>query len=206
MFQKTELVKLEASQIQQAGEMIARAFFDDALVIYMFPDEEQRKKLLPLHFIPFIRYGVLFGEVFTTIGNPAAVAVWLPPDQTQMTPEKVEQAGLNQISEIIGEDAWRRFETVNTHVEAFHPTEAHEPHWYLGLIGVDSPFKGKGLGSALLQHIHERADEQGLPSYLWTVMEQNVTFYQRNGYHILTDAVEPISGLRFWTCRREPQK
>ncbi len=204
MSSETTLVTLEASQIQQAGEMMARAFFDDALVLYMFPDEEQRRALLPLHFMPFIRYGVLFGEVVTTAGTPDAVAVWLPPDHTDMTPDKVEQAGLHQVSAHIGEEAWHRFETVNAYVEALHPSEAPEPHWYLGLIGVDSPRKGTGLGSTLLRHTHARADAQGLPSYLWTVVARNVTFYQRNGYRVLTEAVEPTSHIRFWTCRRDP--
>src|SRR5688572_13901828 len=169
MSSEIKLVNLEVSKIQQAGEMMGRAFFDDALGIYMFPDEEKRKALLPLHFIPFIRYGILFGEVFTTVGNPDALAVWLPPGQSDMTSERIEQAGLNQIPELIGKEAWHRFETVNSYVDELHPIEAPEPHWYLGLIGVDNSFKGSGLGSALLQHIHQRANQQNLPSYLWTV-------------------------------------
>lgn len=76
----------------------------------------------------------------------------------------------------------------------------------MGFIGVDSPCNGTGLGSALLRHMHQRADEQGLPSYLWTVMARNVTFYQRNAYRIVAEEVEPKSNLRFWTCKRDPLK
>lgn len=106
-----------------------------------------------------------------------------------MTPEKGEQAGLDQVSELTGAEAWHRFETV----DALHPREAPEPHWYLELIGVDSPIKGQGLGSALLQRIHERTDEQGQPSWTWTVAARNVPFCQRSGYRILTEDVEPAS-------------
>jgi GNAT superfamily N-acetyltransferase len=202
---ETELVRLDASRIERAGEIAGRAFFDDPLARHFLPDDEQRRELLQAHFIPLIRYGVLFGEVFTTAETPHAVAVWLPPDQDQMTPEKIEQAGLDRVHELVGPEAWHRFETVENYVETFHPAEAPEPHWYLLLLGVDNPFQGKGLGSALLQRVHERADKQGQPSWTWTTSEPNVPFYTRNGYRVLTDEVEPTSNVRIWTLRRDPQ-
>ncbi len=125
---EVELVKLEESQIQQAGEMMARSFFDDPLVQYVLPNEEDRRELLPLRMIPLIRYCVLYGSAYTTAGNSTAVAVWLPPDQTHMTEEKIKQAGLDQIVKIIGLEALHCFETVNEYVEAFHLKEGPEPH------------------------------------------------------------------------------
>ena len=57
--------------------------------------------------------------------------------------------------------------------------------WYLALLGVDHDMQGQGVGSCILQPILARADAEQHPCYLETV--------------------EPRSGLRFWTFRREPQ-
>jgi hypothetical protein len=51
----------------------------------------------------------------------------------------------------------------------------------------------------------ERADRENLPVYLWTAKARNVPFYQRHGFEVVTEGVEPTSGIRFWTCRRMPR-
>jgi GNAT superfamily N-acetyltransferase len=77
-----------------------------------------------------------------------------------------------------------------------------EPHWYLPLLGVDPALQGRGAGSALLKVVLDRADSARLPAYLWTAKARNVSFYQRRGFEVLTEGVEPDSGIRFWTMRR----
>jgi hypothetical protein len=50
----------------------------------------------------------------------------------------------------------------------------------------------------------ERADAAGLPCYLETAQPDNVAFYEYLGFARLVEAVEPRSGLRLWTFRRDP--
>jgi hypothetical protein len=33
----------------------------------------------------------------------------------------------------------------------------------------------------------------------------NVLFYERHGFAVVTSDVEPQSGLRYWTMRRDPR-
>jgi hypothetical protein len=42
-----------------------------------------------------------------------------------------------------------------------------------------------------------------VPCYLETTQPKNVTFYQRLGFRVLREAVEPESGLTIWTFRRD---
>jgi GNAT superfamily N-acetyltransferase len=204
MMSKTSIVRLNESQVADAGAAMARAFFNDALAIYMFPDEDERRRLRPWHFITFIRYGCLFGEVYTTEDRPDGVAVCFPPGQVEMPPEKMSEVGFDRAPDMLGVEAWRRFIEVDAFIEQYHSREVREPHWYLALIGVDTLQQQRGIGSALLRRVHIQADEQGLASYLWTVGPQNVPFYQHNGYEVITEDIEPISGIRFWTCLRKP--
>jgi GNAT superfamily N-acetyltransferase len=203
-----QIVSLLESQIDAAGELMARAFSDDPITVYMYPDEEERKHLTPWHFSAFIRYAFLFGEVHTTSGSPAGVAVWFPPPlnsgEVEMTPARLEQAGLDRAEDVLGAKPWERFNRVCEYVEAFHPKEVPGPHWFLPLLGVDTENQGQGVGSALLRPTLERADRENLPVYLWTAKARNVPFYQRHGFEVVTEAVEPTSGIRFWTCRRMP--
>jgi ribosomal protein S18 acetylase RimI-like enzyme len=199
------IVRLEESLIERAGEAMARAFFNDPLCVYMLPDEEERARLTPWHFSAFLRYAHLFGEVYTTSGMPDATAAWLPPGESEMTAERIEQSGLNKVPQVLGAEAWGRFARVSDYIEGLHPREASEPHWYLPLIGVDTPRQGRGTGGALLSLILDRADKDDLPAYLWTVQPKNVAFYKRHGFRVVTEAAEPSSGMRFWTCRRDPQ-
>jgi len=206
MTSTADLVPLKESLIDEAGHALARAFMDDPLCIHMFPDAEERARKTPCHFSGFLRYVHLFGKIWTTSGNPDASAAWLPPGQTEMTGDRVEASGLHLVPDMVGIEAWQRFLEVSDYIDRLHPDEAPEPHWYLPLIGVDTPRQGQGLGSALLRVVLDRADAERVPAYLWTVKAKNVAFYEHHGFRVLTAGTEPTSGVRFWTCRREASR
>jgi GNAT superfamily N-acetyltransferase len=199
----TEIVPLGESQIEQAAEVLGRAFFDDPLEAYMLPDGESRERLSSLRFARLLRYGHLFGNVYTTANVPQGAAIWLPPGNWDMTEERLKQAGLWDIPSIIGSDAFQRLISVMDYIEPYH-REVPARHWYLLIVGVDRLLQGQGLGSALLQPILERADADAMPCYLETFQPKNLRFYGRHGFHVLTEGVEPRSALRYWTLLREP--
>jgi ribosomal protein S18 acetylase RimI-like enzyme len=201
----SNIIRLPESEIPRAGEVLAGSFFHDPIVLYMFPDESERARLLPWHFTAFVRYGHLFGEVYSTAGRTDGVAVWLPPGGVEMPTERAEQAGLDKAPEVLGRGPWERFAGVMSHLEQFHRRDVQPRHWYLPLIGIDSSRQGRGLGSALLAPVLARADVERLPCYLETVEPRNVPFYQRHGFKVVTEGVEPRSGIRFWTFRRDPR-
>ena len=56
----------------------------------------------------------------------------------------------------------------------------------------------------MLQPILDRADADGVACYLETVNAKNVPFYVARGFAVVLEAIEPASGLRLWTFRRDP--
>ena len=88
------------------------------------------------------------------------------------------------------------------YAEALHHREMPDPHWYVMVLGVAPAFQGQGYARSLMQPLFDRADLEGLPCYLETTQPKNVGLYERFGFRVLVDTVEPESGLHVWTFRR----
>lgn len=86
-------------------------------------------------------------------------------------------------------------------MEKVHPAE---PHWYLGLLGVDPSFQGRGLGRYLLEPVLARCDAEGLGVYLETQKPENLAFYERFGCRV-RDEVSIAGAPPVWTMWREPR-
>lgn len=196
-----QVVHLPESRLNEAADALSQAFHDDPLQSYTFPDPEERRRLSPAHFTAILRYGLLTGQVFTGVEPGSGAAVWMPPG-VEGTPELAEAAGLTRLPETIGAGAAGRFSRMIDYAEAVHHRDMTAPHWYVMVVGVAPAFQGQGYGRALLQPMLDRAEIEGLPCYLETTQPKNVSFYQRLGFRVLVDDVEPESGLRFWTFRR----
>jgi len=188
----------EASAV---GAVLARAFFDDPLNTHLFPDEGKRARDAPEMFEVLARYDILFGRV-DRLGECDAVATWLMPGEIAETPEKLAQAGFDQLARKVGIVPLERLEAFYSVVEDAHMRAAQEPHWYLRLLGVDPGLQGRRLGGLLLAHGLARADESGHPSFLETFAQRNVPFYLRHGFQLVLDEVEPNSGIRYWGFHR----
>lgn len=195
------IAKLDPCKLTEASEALARAFQDDPLQRYVFPDAAERRRLSPAHFEPVLRYGLMFGEVFATEGTPSGAAVCLPPGSTDVTEERAIAAGLDRLPATIGEQAASRFLAVLQFLDPFHGADVQGPHWYVMVVGVEPGARGRGLGRALLEPMLRRAREAGHPCYLETAQPDNVPFYERLGFRALRQVRDPKSGLPLWTFR-----
>src|ERR1051326_7905222 len=69
------LIRIDTASIPRAAELLARAFQDDPLMTYAFPDAARRARLLPWLIGLNVRYGCLYGEVYATSGWEGT-AIW----------------------------------------------------------------------------------------------------------------------------------
>ena len=196
------VVHLPASRLDEAAQALAAAFMDDPLQTYTFPDADERRRLSPPHFAALLRYGLMAGQVLTSAEPGGGACVWIPPDAAP-TDEMFVASGLARLDDLLGVEAARRFGSVIEFIEPFHKAAMPEPHWYVMVVGVAPAFQGQGFGRALLQPMLDRADTEDVPCYLETTQPKNVTFYQRLGFRVLHEVVEPSSGLRIWTFRKD---
>lgn len=191
------VLSLREEDVGRASGVIARAFHGDALTVHLYPVDETRTRLAPLMFEALVRYDQLFGQVDYLPGF-TAVATWLQSGEMAETADRLAQAGFDDLPNDVP------LEALDAFFGAIGPaiaSVAPEPHWHLRLLGVDPGHQGGGLGAVLLHHGINRAASDGHPVVLETFSERAVAFYLRNGFHLLLDDVEPVSGIRFWTLR-----
>jgi ribosomal protein S18 acetylase RimI-like enzyme len=195
---------LELVDVDVAAHALARAFHDDPLQCYVFPDPIERAARSPAHFAAVLRYGLRFGEVSTTAGVAQGAAVWLPPESWEMTHERAVEGGLDRLGEILGEAPAARFLDALGAIDPFHQTDVPREHWYLMVVGVAPEAQGRGIGRAFIQPMLKRAGDAGLPCYVETAQPSNVSFYESLGFTVVRSVIEPTSGLPMWTFRWDP--
>ena len=122
----------------------------------------------------------------------------------EVTPERAKAAGLDELPTVLGAAAAERFLSALAAIDPYHHRDVPAAHWYVMVVGVAPEEQGKGIGRALLQPFIKRADTAGEPCYLETAQPENVGFYERLGFRRVVDMVEPQTGLRLWTFRRDP--
>lgn len=189
-------IRLPEEKIISAAEVMGRAFQQESLNVYTLPDSVERREKLPYAFEFLLRYGTLFGEVYTTSQNLEGIAIWLPFWEAEMKARKIRKAGFNIFYKTMGEQYFKRLEICENHIVLLHKRHTADfSHWYISAIGVDSKHQGKGYASKLLRPI---LAEQNIPCYLETCDEQNVPIYQHLGFDVVEEDIIPKTELPIW--------
>jgi GNAT superfamily N-acetyltransferase len=199
-------VPLSVERLDAAAAAYTRAFMDDPFSVWVTPDPVRREHDLPLFFQMAMRYAMRYGGPVEVIDEqPRAIATWLAPTHPLPSNLGMLRTGLLGLLWAGGWSGAGRFFTFGEQLEGLHARDVTQPHWYLWLLAVDPPFQGKGLGGALLSPRLQAADRDGLPCYLETAKESNVSLYQRFGFEVLRDRQLGKDGPRFWTMLRAPR-
>ncbi|MFX1495097.1 MAG: GNAT family N-acetyltransferase [Promethearchaeota archaeon] len=190
MNQLDHLKLISEDQIEAASKVLGRAFQDDPLFVYCFPDPVERKNKIALHGEFLILVGILSGEVYITSSNIEGVAIWHShgiKDQIRGTQSKEIRIRLRKIKRMEFSDTLliERMGIFEEIANSFQNEHVNFPHWYLAFIGVDPIHQGKGYGSKLLGNKLAEIDERNLPCYLHTENERNVKFYEHFGFELI---------------------
>ena len=164
------IVQLNESQIETAGRLLTRAFFQDSFFLYILQDSDTRFQALEYYARAYVHASYLVGGVYTTAVPVNGIAVWGVPG-CPITPEHRSRGGLDGLLEAFGTKAYQRYQHMVDFFGALIERDIPSPHWYLSILGVDPDHQGKGLGGELLKPVLAQADAQGLPCYLETLEE-----------------------------------
>ena len=197
-----QITALPLSSLDEAAEIQARAFFEDPLFEFVFPEAGGRRARLPWLMRMGVAYGCLFGHVDTTAGSMLGHAVWLPPGATHVADERLAQAGFVNPEAHMGAGALARFGAFMDQISPIHDRLVPEPHWYLMILGVDPPHQGQHVGSALIDSTLARADAEERRCYLETAKARNVAFYQKHGFDVVEEADIAGGGPHVWMMVR----
>ena len=199
--------RLDPARFDDAEACFARAFFPDPLFGFFMPAKRREYSLLPAVFRAFITDAGPFDRTWGATlpaehdHHLVGAAVWVPPGgmPRPFRRELLMQLRLGRLL-LRGSNLAIGLRLLSA-VDRVHP---HEPHWYLGLLGTDPTMQGRGVGSALLEPALARADGEGMPCYLETQKEENLSFYARHGFAV-RDVVSVTGSPTVWTMQRPPR-
>jgi GNAT superfamily N-acetyltransferase len=123
------------------------------------------------------------------LDNGSAAALWIPPGETEMTPEQEER--MSELASGLGAEA-DNFRELGRRFDAAHPRA--EPHYYLSLLGTHPDHRGKGLGMRLLAANLAMIDEEHSAAYLESSNPANNRRYTSVGFERVGEFAYPGDG------------
>jgi ribosomal protein S18 acetylase RimI-like enzyme len=168
----------------EARTLLARAFADDPLMVWFFPDDEVRPHACAAMFGLLAEHYLVAGRVDAVRrGQPVAVAMWQWPGQQDVGESGQERlptlGGLMTALMGVGRAA-----EIGGAMAVLGELRPPEPHAYLHLLGVDPGCRGEGLGGELLDEGITAARSAGLVACLDTMNPANVPFYEAHGLSV----------------------
>ncbi|MFX1269217.1 MAG: GNAT family N-acetyltransferase, partial [Promethearchaeota archaeon] len=202
---------ISEDQIEAASKVLGRAFQDDPLFVYCFPDPVERQTKIAIHGEFLILVGILTGEVYITSSNIEGVAIWHPhgiKDQMRSTQSKEIRRRLRKIKRLEFSDSLliERMGIFEEIANSYQFEHVNFPHWYLAFIGIDPIHQSKGYASKLIRMKLAEIDEQNLPCYLHTENEKNVKFYEYFGFKLIGKNKVPNSDFYHHPMLRNNKK
>ena len=191
--------KATAEDVPRLALVLARAFYEDPVMRWVFPDGSRRLRQLERSSVSVSLKGMCLphGEVYTTEGV-AGGALWLPPGKERPGPLDSLRL-LPRMAAAWGRDLPRAVRSLS-YVDSKHP---RHPHYYLFILGVEPERQGEGLGTALLRPVLERCDREGVAAYLEASAPRNRDLYARNGFEVVEETGLPGGGPPVWRMWRE---
>ncbi len=196
------MINLTKKNLDNAADVLSRAFYKDPLFNYFFPEENTRRQLSFYTFRFIVSHTLARGFVVATSEAFEGAAIWLPSERIQRG--LIDQIRFGALTTLIRQGKKRidRQMKASHHMQSIHRDLIALPHIYLSTIGIDEPHRGKRLASILMQPGLDMADRKKLPCYLDTHNEINIGIYERFGFKVVHESIIPDSSVRHWSMIR----
>jgi GNAT superfamily N-acetyltransferase len=187
--------KAEPSELPEVARVLARAFYDDPAMTWVFPRDDRRLAQTERFWATRLKYLAPQDQVFVT-EDLSAAGVWALPGRWEVSWRETAELGRQMFN--------HRLPLLLAGLQRLEKSHPHEPDsFYLPVLGTDPPHQGKGLGSALMEPVMELCDRDGVPAYLESSKERNIDFYSRFGFRVLEEVKLP-RGPKMWPMWRDP--
>jgi ribosomal protein S18 acetylase RimI-like enzyme len=202
-----EVEKLRPDQVDEAADLLSRAFETTPDYSHMFPDPYTRRDALR----GFMRAPVRDAEDEGTCWAASdgrvlvGVAAWQAPGRYPWSLGRNLRALPNILSVLRhAPGSFRNLMRFGSNIDAHFPKDRRL--WYLQVIGVSPEAQGLGVGKKLMEPAIDLADREQVPCYLETSNPEAVPFYERVGFDIDAKEVELMEGgPTYWLMTRPPQ-
>jgi GNAT superfamily N-acetyltransferase len=196
------LCRLDKGHTERATETLVHAFMEDPLYAALIPDRNKRRNfLLPLFRLRY-RFGLRYGEVWAISPNVEGIAIWFPARGFNVSFLRLLRCGgFPLLFGWKGRIMRQLMGTLPTLSPALDPVTAGD-FMILAPVAVHPDHWGKGHASALIRPMLARLDTEGIPCWLATQNERDVSIYRHFGFQIAKQGLLPTIGLPYWTMER----
>lgn len=196
------IVELTSDDFDRAANLLAEAFWDNPLHVYIFPRDHNRLQAirwmskanlnLNLNSQKSIKLSFALVEPNQPPGvrQINAMAFWNPPEFSSVSLISMIQEGLLTMPFRFGWGSWQRLFEVLDRIAIVQKQALNDtPAWHLNSMVVTPELRGTGVGTKILgEQLQKVVDPSGFPAILVTQREQNVGFYQRLGFEIAIES------------------
>lgn len=196
MFGSEQTFSLAALNAPRALAALTLAFSTDPVCRWIWPSPDVHMRFFGRFAQAFAGAAFERGTAFVD-AEVRAAALWLPPGAA---PDETALLGVIDHSVLTHKRA-----TALGLLESMSEHHPKEEHWYLPLIGVEPMAQGRGLGAGLMRSALARCDAAGLPAYLESTNQRNLTFYGRLGFRV-TGQIKVGECPEIMPMRREPRR
>ncbi len=193
----SDLYKIKKKDIKKAASVLGNAFSDNPMWKEIFNDEDKNRVITEI----MLRFCLKYGNIFSTSDNFEGVMAIAPHDK-DMNLWRIIRSGAFFLSMKLASYS-KKMKAIAEPIEEAKKDLNIGTYVYLLIIGVSQEFQGKGFGGNLLKAIIEKADIERKPMYLETQKEENVTLYEKYGFHVVKKINHPELNLPMWLMVRD---
>jgi len=198
------LFLLQKQNVVEASIVAARAFQDDLIDSYFFPNPDKRKDILPAFYEYRLSFAIRHGMVYATSPNMEGIAAWLHSDIEELPMWQLIRSGGFKLFRKIGYKATSKMMPVKDYVTSLRTKNAGNKYLHLEILAVEPKSQGLGYSRKLLEPMFEHLDSKELPCFLETATEKNVPFYQNFGFEVVEEGTIPGTEVSLWNMIRKP--
>ncbi|MCR5821550.1 MAG: GNAT family N-acetyltransferase [Bacteroidales bacterium] len=177
--------------IEECAQLAAQSFMDYAYFTTYFPDPAQREEFLRRAILS--EYRTTFGRAQFLVacqeGIIVAVAQVFPPDYRKPSTLRYLTHGWWRVLALPCQHMVSAWSKMDAEAAAYCHAMMGGSTWYLSSLTVADSQKGKGFGSSMMRECivpHVR-HEGGSRLCLFTNSENNLHFYQRQGFRLVNE-------------------
>lgn len=193
-----QIRRVELHEWREATKTLVTAFANDPVAHYLTRCDGKtldQARALDWDLLSCVIYAhLLRGHVYaikdtSDSGGFAAVALWIPPGHSLKGWWPWLRSGQWRLSFRLGTESKHRYfdelgpKLTAARLQVLGPElERTLDYWYLMYIGTVPSARGKGYARALVEHVTQLADEQGVKCYLEASTRANVPVYEKFGF------------------------
>lgn len=181
-----KLLKLDRRYVNDVGDLLADSFIDNPLMLYFFPDESIRKKILPKLYRSIVDITMTIGTVYATSKNLEGVI--------GVVDNKKRVFSLNMLRAIVKSlfinlPALKYISLIDIIKKSKNISMNNYPNnidtcLYIEMVAVDKRYRGQKHMSKLIRSVLHEAKKNNLHCILQTETEENVIRYEHLGFKL----------------------